>query len=843
MTTRPICALALLVVILLGTSHPAGAQGNDHGDRMSIVVGSEADYPPYALIGPNGEADGFSVELMKAVGEVMEIDVTFRTGLWSEMRDALTKGEIDALPLVAYSPDRAEIFDFTVPHTVAHGSVFKRADSPDIATVGDLRGREIIVMRADAVHDWLIRNDISEKIFPTDTVEDALRMLVSGKHDYALLPRLVALVSIRDLKLLDLKVTGPLIDAYDRGYGFAVRKGNSALLARLNEGLKIVRETGRYDDIYNKWFGFVEPRGMPTELFMEYARWTIGGVGLAIGLVFSWVAVLRRTVRRQTAELRKAHDRLEARVEERTAELRREIAERERAERTLMLSEARLRAVFEHTPICLNLKDSEGRYLLLNKPYEEWLGRRAEDIIGKKGSDFMPLDTPEFRNLDATEKHVLATGESTEREVSVFRHGRMNNRVLIKYPVHDKDGAIIAIGTVGIDITARKQAEDALRESEKRAAQALERFEDAIESIGEAFVLFDADDRLVLCNENYRRFYQRIAPLMVPGVSFSELADAFVENGETAEAREDPEGWKRRRMERHLNPRGPHAHRLTDGRCFLVNEHRTREGGIVSIHTDITEVTDAKEQAEFANRAKTEFLANMSHELRTPLTIINGGADLVAGEMFGPITIPKYREYAVDIGNAGRHLLGLINDLLDISQIETGRIKLRESEVDFAKALASCHNLIKGRAGEVGVTLSLTLPDTLPKLRGDEIKVKQIALNLLSNAIKFTPRDGRIELRARVDEWGGLMFSVSDTGIGMHAEATRTAVNTLGKGGDPYSRDVQGAGLGLPLSKRLAELHGGSLDLNSILGVGTTAIVRFPPDRTLRDSEALAASD
>jgi PAS domain S-box-containing protein len=243
---------------------------------------------------------------------------------------------------------------------------------------------------------------------------------------------------------------------------------------------------------------------------------------------------------------------------------------------------------------------------------------------------------------------------------------------------------------------------------------------------------------------------------------------------------------------------------------------------------------EAKKQAEFANRSKTEFLANMSHELRTPLTIISGASEMLTMEMFGTIGNPKYLEYAKNIQDAGEHLLGVVKDLLDISQIEMGRFELNEGNLDVEEVLSACHKLMNGRASELGLELGLEFTKGLPTLRADELRIKQVVLNLLSNALKFTPKGGTVTLRAGADGEGCVALAVADTGVGIDPSDIDKAMIDLGRAGDPYKRDVQGAGLGLPLSKRLTELHGGTLEIESEPGVGTTVTVRFPLERGIR---------
>ena len=245
------------------------------------------------------------------------------------------------------------------------------------------------------------------------------------------------------------------------------------------------------------------------------------------------------------------------------------------------------------------------------------------------------------------------------------------------------------------------------------------------------------------------------------------------------------------------------------------------------------ELRDAKEKAEFANRSKTEFLANMSHELRTPLTIINGGSDVLIAEMFGPLGSAKYMQYANSIRDAGGHLLELIGNLLDISREEINRIELKEESFDVGMVVSACRNLIRGNALEAELELKTEVDKGAPALHADKLRIKQIILNLLSNAIKFTPEGGRVTLKTGTDDAGGIVISVEDTGIGIAAENMEKVLSTFGQVETAYIREYRGAGLGLPLSKRLVELHGGTLELESELDMGTIVTVRFPPERSV----------
>jgi PAS domain S-box-containing protein len=244
-----------------------------------------------------------------------------------------------------------------------------------------------------------------------------------------------------------------------------------------------------------------------------------------------------------------------------------------------------------------------------------------------------------------------------------------------------------------------------------------------------------------------------------------------------------------------------------------------------------TALRDAKEEAEQANRAKSEFLANMSHELRTPLNAIIGFSEMIDQGVYGPVGSPKYVEYAQDTHASGQHLLELINEILDQSKIEAGKLELQEQMVDVGKIVDTCLGIVMDRAERGGVAVERRLHEPLPPLFADSRKIKQILLNLLSNAVKFCPSGGRVIVEVGAEPGTGLVMRVSDNGVGMSAREIDIALSLFGQVDGSLNRKYEGTGLGLPLSKALAELHGGELELESTPGIGTTATVRFPLER------------
>jgi PAS domain S-box-containing protein len=295
--------------------------------------------------------------------------------------------------------------------------------------------------------------------------------------------------------------------------------------------------------------------------------------------------------------------------------------------------------------------------------------------------------------------------------------------------------------------------------------------------------------------------------------------------------------------------------RRKDGTYIWVEASLTRsanpETGVVEVVSVVRDVSErvryeaalrhAKEQADAANRAKSEFLGTMSHELRTPLNAVIGFTELMKEEVMGPIGNEQYRSYIADIHFSSTHLLNLINDILDVTKAEAGKLELQEEVFDLREVIEAVVRVSGPPIEKAGLAVAIRLPSDLPMLRADERKARQVFFNLIGNAVKFTPAGGQIEIFGGFDHQSGVAITVKDTGIGIAPEDLTRVLEPFVQVSSPVSRQHAGTGLGLPATKRIMELHQGKLVLQSTLGAGTAAIVTFPPQCAVSRADLTAS--
>ena len=378
--------LSLLIIIIT----PALSTAHDNISLTStrtLKSASELDYPPFSIIKEDGTADGFSVDLLKAVAHAVGLDINFKVGPWHEIKQDLMDGKLDLLPLVSYSKKRDKVFDFTAPYLRMHGSIFARKDDKSINSEADLKEKEIIVMKGDTAHEYVIENKLSNKLILTETFEEAMALLSSGKHDAVIVQHLVGhqilkklnisnVTEICSFKETNLKPAAKPLSGFEQKFCFAVKQGDTELLALLNEGLAIVTTTGVYNELYNKWFAPVLPSA-PVSMahIFKYLILTLLPVLFLMGVLGIWY--LKREVAKKTKFLEK------------------EIIDREQAKQALKESEEKFKDLFEKAPLSYQSLDENGNFTEINETWLRTLGYNEDEVIGKNFSEFL---VPEWKD-------------------------------------------------------------------------------------------------------------------------------------------------------------------------------------------------------------------------------------------------------------------------------------------------------------------------------------------------------------------------------------------------------------------------------------------------------------
>jgi len=417
------------------------------------------------------------------------------------------------------------------------------------------------------------------------------------------------------------------------------------------------------------------------------------------------------------------------------------------------------------------------------------------------------------------------------RDVEVIKHGlqRMESDLNERIPFMAGE-----TGEIALAVNAMASNLCQARERERAAAEAaLEHTEDtlrtAIEAIDEAFIVFDSDDRLVYCNEKYRKVFSEVAELLVPGRSFEELLRQGIAAGLYPGDKGDEEAWIAERLAEHRSGKNAATeHRMRNGRWLRVVDRRTENGYIVGFRVDITDLKQATEAAEEASRIKSDFLANMSHEIRTPMNGVLGMTELLLDTRLDE----EQREYAQTAVNSAQALLGLINDILDFSKIEAGALDIEQIDFDLRVLVSDIADLLALRASEKKLELTCLVDPPVPSLLcGDPGRLRQILLNLVGNAIKFTAQGEvavSVGLLSETKDRVRLHFEITDSGIGIADDKLGQLFSPFVQADTSTTRKYGGTGLGLSIAKRLAELMGGEIGVRSVEGQGSTFWLDLP---------------
>lgn len=786
-------------VIAIASADQLAAQTVGNQGGKMIRVGSDHDYPPYEFNDQDGKPTGFNVELIKAVCETAGLEAEVHLEVWSEVREKLESGEIDVIAGMYYSAERDKIVDFSVPHNMVSSALFVRDDS-GIMTFEGAKGQEIIVQKGDIMHDYLLEQGLTEKIITVDDPVKALTLLASGKHDGVLLSsRVQGLYFINKKDLKNLKVVDTRIP--QRKYCFAVRKGSGDLVQKLNEGLAVLKLTGRYQQIYDTWFGVYEEKSI-----WETSREFIIAFGMILALLaiitcISWL--LRNQVKLRTQEL--------------------------------MISEKRYRHLVQNASDILSVTDSNGYILYINPIAETIMGYKMDEMIGKRFYDFVHPDhiasVSAFyqKQYDQKTSNVYNEFQLVRRDSSAIWVGQ-NSQIL------EGEGAVLGFQAITRDITERKRIEDDLRKNRQFLS-------DLIENSGALIYVKDRAGRYELVNRKWEevtgvtkedtlgRTDEEIFPESI-GRKFRENDLDAMESGVVIEKEEILEDAKGQRYFISIK--------------FPIRDSDGIVRGICGLTTEITERKRAEEErkslSERLQRAeKMEALGTLAggvaHDLNNVLGILVGYSELLLDDV--PEDSP-FRPHIQQIMKGGMRAAAIVQDLLTMAR----RGIQSEDVINFNTVIADFMNTpefedLLARNSRIRFEIDLS-PDLL-RIKGSAPHLFKSILNLMTNAIEAMADGGILTVTTAnrhlekpvqgydsVHEGDYVVLTVSDTGEGIAEEDIRHIFEPF------YTKKVMGrsgTGLGLAVVWGTVKDHNGYIDVRSEQGKGTTFTLYFPVTR------------
>lgn len=649
-----------------------------------------------------------------------------------------------------------------------------------------------------------------------------------------------------------------------------------------------------------------------------------------------------------------------------------DITEAKKSELALQDSQRRFQQAIEGMPDGFVIYDENDRLILYNSRYKELTAHAAPYL--KIGNTYQTIIRAFAKG---TKSHSNAKERNAWVKQRLYEHRhpgapgevQFMNGVWIRYSDYKiANGMHVSLLT---DITELKARESALKESEAKLEAAHNKLVDAVESMSQTFITFDADEKLVMCNSKYAKIFAKAPEALVPGTPLKDVVRILTEKGFFTDVTEDIDSYVKKRVKLLRKP-SVREQQLSDGSWWSLKTTRTQDGGFTFFRDNITEqkmaadalreseeryalavraanegiwdwnletnriysshrfeqiigknvvkklkrntnvivekfiyanmhiddrpryrenlirhlkgetptfecefrvvekgkvmrwlrnqglaqfnsagrayrmtgsldniterkraeaaLMEAKDAAELASRAKTDFLANISHELRIPLNAIIGFSELMTSEVFGDMGNPKYIDYTKTINDSGQHLLSIINDILDVSQIEVGELDFRTEETPLQPIFDSSLRLVGERASKAGLRLNHRTEENLPSVKTDPRRLKQILINLLTNAVKFTPEGGSVTLKAHMTKTGVLVISIADTGIGIKADDIPKVMTPFVQVDSRLARKYDGTGLGLPLTDALVKMHGAKMKIRSKPRKGTTVSVYFPKE-------------
>jgi|GEM_PF-549983 PAS domain S-box-containing protein len=792
--------------------------------HKTVRISIPAVFPPMMFLGEDQTVQGMIPDYLALFGKNTGLRFEPTATSLSDLSGLIKTRQTDMFPAFMNLQPDAPV-NMTAPCFPISWVIVNRSDAPFARNLNDFEGMRVSVVKDIPIYECIIK-DHPEIILHTEkTPLDALESVSAGKSDAFVAAFPVAGYMIRKYNFANLKIAG--IAGYDDFLlRFAVRSDMPELTGILNKAIYALSPQ-KHDEIFQNYMPVRFQREADTGEILKWAARITGFFIIILGISLLWNRRLEKEIaERKRAEqfIREQHER----IQEQNEELQAQSEELRVQSEELFQSEKQFRAMFEnHYAVMLLIDPETGRIVRAN--------RGAEKFYGYTAGEFKNLTIFQISQLNREEvDRIIAEAKSRKQNhfesVHLLAGGEIRDVEVHSSPIPFKGKSILF--SIVHDITERRRAENALRESEEKYRILVEQQEDVI-------CRWLPDTTLTFVNESYCRFFGKTPEELVgtkwlffiPESSREEVKrfyESIAENPKTYSYEHES-----------VNTQGEIRWQswidtpiISDGK---VSEFQSAGRDITERKKMEAELRKTKERAEAATRAKSEFLAVMSHEIRTPLNGVIGLSDL----LFTTKLTDIQRSYLQHLRYSADSLLDVINDILDISKIEADKLELEHIEFDLRLMMESITMMMTHRCSEKGIALTAETDPDIPKIFiGDPVRIRQIILNLLSNAVKFTEKGNvRLEVRGERSEVRGaprtsnpvpLTIEVSDTGIGIPAEKLSTIFESFTQADGSVTRKYGGTGLGLTISKKLAEMMKGSITVESTPGKGTCFYVNLP---------------
>ncbi|MEA3641318.1 MAG: transporter substrate-binding domain-containing protein [Lamprobacter sp.] len=767
----------------------------DEHSRIRFAV--SRDWAPVDFYDRQDRPAGIAPDYLERIGEMLGMRFEpVPIDDWPQAMDGLQQGRIDLLPAANPTPERERDFLFTEPYLEFPIAIFAPVQTPLIDRLSTLHGQRVIVIEGHTIQHWLQADHPGIQLVPVRDARSAVRALAQGQGE-ALIGNLFAISqAIAHEQLFQLRVAGET--PYSYRLAMAVRPDWQPLLAILEQALAAIPPAER-EAIQSRWMRALPPARLDAQLLWQIAL----GAALVLALILLW-----------------------------NLSLRREIARRRRAEHRLAASEQRYRGMVESARSVLQFYslDAQGIILDVSAGSRELFGIDDRDMVGKHWGEIAAWSPDTLERIE----QGLATCWRGQAPAPVTVHYELDgeSRYLLSFalPVKDDRNRVVRIEGLSINLTERLRLEEAVRELESDLHALIEHAPLPM------LIADSASARTQLINQRFRSLIgytleeieeiDRWWPLAYPDPDYRrQIASEWQQRVERALATDGLVGP----MEAGIQCADGQTRTLLAFAVILSKRYLVMFIDVTEQRATEARLRAAQEKAEAANRAKSEFLANMSHEIRTPMNAILGMQSLC---LDGALDDSK-RDYLIAAQSAANTLLGLLNDLLDLSKIEAGQLRLDAHPFALSQVLDQLRTLVARSAEEKGLKVVIDCPAEVPKtLYGDALRLSQILLNLANNAVKFTEQ-GAIHIEARLlerlpadagsaRERVHLEFRVRDTGIGLSEDQSALLFQPFHQADGSITRRYGGTGLGLSICKRLALMMDGAIGVNSQLGVGST---------------------